>query len=68
MSMTAAYLLARCKPVPFDEVKFGQSYRVVGFYNNGGKFIPEKIEGGLIYFRGYVKPVEISRVKLFLED
>lgn len=56
MSMTAAYLLAKCKPIPFNEVKLGQSYRVVGFYNNGGKFIPEKIEGGFIYFRGYVNP------------
>lgn len=69
MGMTASYLLARCKPVPFDEIKFGQSYRVVGaITNNGGKFIPVKIEGGFIYFKGYVKPTEIKKVLLFLED
>ena len=63
MSMTAAYLLAKCKPVPFEDVKFGQTYRVVGWSNSGGIFIPERIEGGMIYFRGYVAPAELKKVK-----
>ncbi len=68
MGMTAAYLLARCEPVSFNEIKFGQPYRVVGSTHNGGIFTPEKIERGLIYFRGYIKPYDIKKVLLFLVD
>lgn len=64
--MTAAYLLARKEPV--STIEIGKEYRVVGFYNNGGKFIVDKIEGELIYFKGFVKGIELKKVILFLVD
>lgn len=64
--MTEAYLLARKEPV--STIEIGKEYRVVGFWNSGAKFIVNKLEDGLIYFKGYVKGIEQKKVLLFLVD
>ena len=64
--MTVAYLLARKEPI--STIEIGKEYRVVGFWNNGGKFIVDKLEDGLIYFKGYVNGIEQKKVLLFLVD
>lgn len=62
MSMTASYLKATQTPVIPQP---GKSYRVIGFCVPGAIYQVEKIEEGLCYFKGYVRPQELTKCKFF---
>ncbi len=60
--MTTAYLKAKCTPV---QPKAGKSYRVIGWITSGAIYQVEKIEDGLCYIKGYVRPKEVDKMQFF---
>lgn len=65
MSMTEAYLRSKCTPVTPKE---GGSYRVIGYNIGGAIYQVEKIDNGICYFKGYIKPKEISKMSFYEID
>lgn len=62
MSMTTAYLLNKCTPI---NPVVGKDYRVIGFQVSGAIYKVEKIENDICYFKGYVMPKQISKLKFY---
>jgi hypothetical protein len=61
MSMTTAYLKAKCTPV---QPQAGKSYRVIGMHVSGAIYQVEKVEDGICYFKGY-SPKDVSRLQFY---
>lgn len=61
MSMTVAYLKAKCTPV---QPEAGKSYRVIGMHVSGAIYQVDKIEDGICYFKGYA-PKGITKLLFY---
>lgn len=62
MSMTAAFLTANRTPL---EPETGKEYRVIGFHIAGAKYTVERIEKGMVYFKGYVLGKELLKLYFY---
>ena len=63
MNMTTSYLLAKCEEV--KEIELNKPYRVIGLTHPGAIYTPIKIEDNIVYFKGYVRGKERTKLKFF---